>query len=287
MKKRREFEIKRREFEIKHTFIKYLNLLIKDFKGIEYDKVRCEKRDIELLAKDFVKDLTKFLTVLKTKVTITDILGHIEVEEFTDDMPVSIIVDTRFQKLTIPDNLIDLRKLKIDLGNNYSITAQGDRDDISIIIKNKTITAPKLKDENPGGTILFYRIDKVVDRNGDGYYRHRILIEHPIANMNFINHYMANLNFIKHYEESADDDPVETDVEVDDEDVDNNVEKDVEVEEDDFQPHDWFPSDKRKEESNRTTESIQSDNNKTLNFSLPGPNGTKMSINLNINITFE
>ena len=59
------------------------------------------------------------------------------------------------------------------------------------------------------------------------------------------------------------------------------------MEEDDFQPDDSFPSDKRKEESNRTTESIQSDNNKTLNFSLPGPNGTKMSINLNINITFE
>ena len=276
---------KRREFEIKHTFIKYLNLLIKDFKGIEYDKVRCEKRDIELLAKDFVKDLTKFLTVLKTKVTITDILGHVEVEEFADDMPVSIIVDTRFQKLTIPDNLIDLRKLTIDLGNNYSITAQGDRDNIAIIIKNKTITAPKLKDENPGGTILFYSIEKIMDYDGDLlYYRHTIQIDNPIANMNFINHYMANLNFIKHYEESGDDDPVETDIEVDENDEDDNTEWDVEK--DDFQPDDWFPNDKR-EESNSTTESIQSDNNKTLNFSLPGPNGTKMSINLNINITFE
>ena len=263
---------KRREFEIKHTFIKYLNLLIKAFKGIEYDKVRCEKRDIELLAKDFVKDLTKFLTVLKTKVTITDILGHVEVEEFADDMPVNIIVDTRFQKLTIPDNLIDLRKLTIDLGNNYTITAQGDRDNIAIIIKNKTITAPKLKDENPGGTILFYSIEKIMDYDGDLlYYRHTIQIDNPIANMNFINHYMANLNFIKHYEESGDDDPVE---------------KDVETDEDDVEPDDWFPNDKR-EESNSTTESIQSDNNKTLNFSLPGPNGTKLTINLNINITFE
>lgn len=500
-----------REFEIKHTFIKYLNFLIKDFKGIEYGKVRCEKRDIELLAKDFVKDLTKLLTVLKTKVTITDILGYVEVEEFADDMPVSIIVDTRFQKLIIPDNLIDLRKLTIDLGNNYSITAQGDRDNIAIIIKNKTITSPKLKDENPGGTILFYSIEKIVDYDGDLlYYRHTIQIDNPIANMNFINHYMANLNFIKHYEESAgdddpvetddevddddddvesvetdtetceekdnfsddrelvfknqfveyldhlvsafkainydqvqrenshtnggarvvfykdilnqiiklmidlkskvtirdvvgeqkyfkftsisgvdimitgrfpeismpngwdqyflkelrlgngyeiglfgipkeceiyirngnisspranrynlkcniigykiyqvydseghatgfehsiifyspianlrfikgypdDDDPVETDIEVDDEnDEDDNTEWDVE--EDDFPPDDWFPSDKQKEESNRTTETIQSDNNKTLNFSLPGPNGTKMTINLNINITFE
>ena len=495
---------KRREFEIKHTFIKYLNFLIKDFKGIDYNKVRCEDSDIEFLAKDFVKDLTKLLTVLKTKVTITDILGHVEVEEFADDMPVSIIVDTRFQKLTIPDNLIDLRKLTIDLGNNYTITAQGDRDNIAIIIKNKTITSPKLKDENPGGTILFYSIEKIVDYDGDLlYYRHTIQIDNPIANMNFINHYMANLNFIKRYEESGDDelvetddeddvesaetdietceekdnfsddrelvfknqfveyldhlvsafkainydqvqrenshtnggarvvfykdivnqiikllidlkskvtirdvvgeqkyfkftsisgvdimitgrfpeismpagwnqyflkelrlgngyeigmygipkeceiyirnsnisspranrynlkcniigykiyqvydseghatgfehsiifyspianlrfikgypdddDPVETDVEVDENDEDDDTEWDVE--EDDFPPDDWFPSDKREEESDRTTESIQSDNNKTLNFSLPGPNGTKMSINLNINITFE
>ena len=75
------------------------------------------------------------------------------------------------------------------------------------------------------------------------------------------------------------------DIEVDENDEDDNTEWDVE--EDDFQPDDWFPSDKREEESDRTTESIQSDNNKTLNFSLPGPNGTKMSINLTINISFN
>ena len=493
-----------RELEIKNSFIEYLDFLIKGLEGIDYDKVQCEERVMEVLAKDFVKDLTKLLTVLKTNVTIFDILGHVEVDAFADDMPFNIILDERFQKLSIPGELIYLRRRTIDLGNNYSITAQGDRDDISIIIQNKTITAPKLKDENPGGTILFYRIDKVVDRDGDGYYRHRILIEHPIANMNFINHYMANLNFIKRYEESGDDDPGETGVEVNDEDGksmekdtetceekdnfsddrelvfknqfveyldhlisafkaidydrvqrenshtnggarvvfykdivnqiinllidlkskvtirdvvgeqkyykftsissvgimitgrfpeismpvgwnqyflkelrlgngyeigmygipkeceiyirnsnisspranrynlkcniigykiyqvydsegnatgfehsltiyspisnlrfikgfpdnDDPVETDVEVddeddntewdvEEDDFQPDDWFPSDRREEEGDSTTESIQSDNNKTLNFSLPGPNGTKMSINLNINITFE
>lgn len=280
-----------RELEIKNAFIKYLNFLIKDFKGIEYDKVRCEERDIELLAKDFVKDLTKLLTVLKRKVTITDILGHVEVDAFADDMPFNIILDKRFQKLTIPDNLIDLRKLTIDLGNNYSITAQGDRDNIAIIIKNKTITAPKLKDENPGGTILFYIIDKIVDYDGDLlYYRHTIQIDNPIANMNFINHYMANLNFIKRYEESGDDNPGETGVEVNDDDVDNDVEMDVE--EDDF-GGDSFTDDIREEEGDKVTvsksentEPSPSDNNKTLNFSLPGPNGTKMSINLNINITF-
>lgn len=281
-----------RELEIKNSFIKYLNFLIKDFKGIEYDKVRCKERDIELLAKDFVKDLTKLLTALKTNVTIFDILGHVEIEMFADDMPFNIILDERFQKLTIPDNLIDLRKLTIDLGNNYSITAQGDRDNIAIIIKNKTITSPKLKDENPGGTILFYIIDKIVDYDGDLlYYRHTIQIDNPIANMNFINHYMANLNFIKRYEESGDDDPGETGVEVNDEDVDNDVEMDVE--EDDF-GGDSFTDDIREEEGDKVTvsksentEPSTSDNNKTLNFSLPGPNGTKMTINLNINITFE
>ena len=281
-----------RELEIKNSFIEYLDFLIKGLEGIDYDKVRCEERVMEVLAKDFVKDLTKLLTALKTNVTIFDILGHVEVDAFADDMPFNIILDERFQKLSIPGELIYLRRRTIDLGNNYSITAQGDRDDISIIIQNKTITAPKLKDENPGGTILFYRIDKVVDRDGDGYYRHRILIEHPIANMNFINHYMANLNFIKHYEKSADDDPVETDVEVDENDEDDDTEWDVD--EDDFPPDDWFPSDKREEEGDKitvskseNTEPSPSDNNKTLNFSLPGPNGTKMSINLNINITFE
>ena len=280
-----------RELEIKNSFIEYLDFLIKGLEGIDYDKVQCEDRDIELLAKDFVKDLTKLLTVLKTNVTIFDILGHVEIDAFADDMPFNIILDERFQKLSIPGELIYLRRRTIDLGNNYSITAQGDRDDISIIIQNKTITAPKLKDENPGGTILFYSIDKVVNRDGDGYYRHRILIEHPIANMNFINHYMANLNFIKHYEESGDDEPVETDVEVNDEDVDNDVEMDVE--EDDF-GGDLFTDDIGEEEGDNitvskseNTEPSSSDNNKTLNFSLPGPNGTKMSINLNINITFE
>ena len=281
-----------RELELVNSFNEYLDFLIKGLEGIDYDKVQCEDRDIELLAKDFVKDLTKLLTVLKTNVTIFDILGHVEIEMFSDDMPFNIILDERFQKLSIPGELIYLRRRTIDLGNNYSITAQGDRDDISIIIKNKSITAPKLKDENPGGTILFYRIDKVVDYDGDLlYYRHTIQIDNPIANMNFINHYMANLNFIKHYEESADDDPVETDVEVNDEDVDNDVEMDVE--EDDF-GGDLFTDDIGEEEGDNitvskseNTEPSPSDNNKTLNFSLPGPNGTKMSINLNINITFE
>ena len=273
-----------RELEIKNSFVEYLDFLIKGLEGIDYDKVQCEEeRVMELLAKDFVKDLTKLLTVLKTNVTIFDILGHVEIEMLSDDMPFSIILDERFQKLSIPGELIYLRRRTIDLGNNYSITAQGDRDDISIIIQNKTITAPKLKDENPGGTILFYRIDKVVDRDGDLlFYRHTIQIDNPIANMNFINHYMANLNFIKRYEESGDDELVETDVEVEEDDVES-VETDTET----CEEKDNFSDDREEEKRDRTTESIPSDNNKTLNFSLPGPNGTKMSINLNTNITFE
>ena len=35
------------------------------------------------------------------------------------------------------------------------------------------------------------------------------------------------------------------------------------------------------------TETVQSDNNKTLNFSFPGPNGSKISIDLSINISFD
>lgn len=500
-----------RMLEIRNRFVQYLNFLIDDFKGIDYDNIQSEEhRTTELLAKDFVKDLTKFLNILKSKVTIEDILGHVTVEMFSDDMPVSIsLFDKRFKNLTIHDNLIRLRSHTIDLGNNYSITAQGTPDAFTIIINNKVITAPKCKDTNPAGTILLYRVDKCVDSDDNEYYEHSICVAHPLANMKFIKHYIANLNFIRRYKESADelveelaekddedmkvdvesvetetetetceekdnfsderdlkmksqfieyldylikdfnnidygrvqeenrrsngdigarvifykeivsqiikllialkskvtirdivgerkydkftsthsvgfmisgrfpeismpdgwdqlfhkelhlgnsyeiglfgiprerevyiwndnisspranrynlrgniigykiyqsfdsegratggfehsiifynpitnlrfikgyednDDPVETDVEVDDEDDDTEWD----VEEDDFPPEDWFPSDRREEENTETT---QSDNNKTLNFSLPGPNGSKISINLNINITFD
>lgn len=498
-----------RMLEIRNRFVQYLNFLIKDFKSIDYDNIQSEEhRTTELLAKDFVKDLTKFLNILKSKVTILDILGSLPVEKYNDDMPVSIsLFDKRFKNLTIHDNLIHLRSQTIDLGNNYSITAQGTPDAFTIIINNKVITAPKCKDTNPAGTILLYRVDKCVDSDDNEYYEHSICVAHPLANMNFIKHYIANLNFIRRYKESADelveelaekddedmkvdvesvetetetceekenftderelkmksqfieyldylikdfkkidyeraqgenrrtngdlgarvifyktiinqlikllivlkskvtirdvvgerkydkftsthsvgimisgrfpeismpdgwdqyflkelslgngreiglfgvpkereilirnsnitsprasrynlkdniigyriyqsfdseghatgfehsiifynpvanlrfikgyednDDPVEPEVEADDEDDDNS---EWDVEEDDFQPEDWFPSDRREEENTETT---QSDNNKTLNFSLPGPNGSKISINLNINITFD
>lgn len=253
-----------RMLEIRNRFVQYLNFLIKDFKGIEYDKVQSEHRSTELLAKDFVKDLTKFLNILKSKVTILDILGSLPVEKYNDDMPVSIsLFDKRFKNLTIHDNLIHLRNQTIDLGNNYSITAQGTPDAFTIIINNKAITAPKCKDTNPAGTILLYRVDKCVDSDDNEYYEHSICVAHPLANMKFIKHYIANLNFIRRYEESADE-LVEELAEKDDEEVKVDVES-VETE----------------------TETTQSDNDKTLNFSLPGPNGSKISINLNINITFD
>lgn len=499
-----------RMLEIRNRFVQYLNFLINDFKCIDYDNIQSEEhRTTELLAKDFVKDLTKFLNILKSKVTILDILGSLPVEKYNDDMPVSIsLFDKRFKNLTIHDNLIRLRNQTIDLGNNYSITAQGTPDAFTIIINNKAITAPKCKDTNPAGTILLYRVDKCVDSDDNEYYEHSICVAHPLANMKFIKHYIANLNFIRRYKESADElveelaekddeevkvdvEPVETDNETceekdnftderelkmksqfieyldylikdfkkidyeraqgenrrtngdlgarvifyktiinqlikllivlksketirdvvgdqsyrkfissdsvgfmitdrfpeismpdgwdhyflkslylgngyeigffgvptdcgiyiyngnitshkggkintkctilgyriirtydsednvtgfkhslifynpitnlrfikgyednddpvepeEDEDEDDDTEWDVE--EDDFQPEDWFPSDKLEEENDKNTETTQSDNNKTLNFSLPGPNGSKISINLNINITFD
>lgn len=261
----------RRRSDIRNRFIEYLNFLINGFKDIDYDKVQSEQRSIELLAKDFVKDLTKLLSGLTTKATISDMLGHTSVEKFTDDMSVSIPLDKRFEHLIIPDNLICLRNHTINLGNNYTITARGNPEYFSIIIRNSTITSPRFKAEDPDGEILFYRIKKLEDSRGSIYYDHTIYLIHPFANLNFIKHYVSNLHFIKHYEESGN-------VLVE---KDNNVVKvDVEsVEEDDG----WT----EERDDTSLVESDSSDNNKTLNFSLSGPNGSKISINLSINISFD
>lgn len=273
----------RRRSEIENRFIEYLDFLIKDFNGIEYNRVQTEERTIELLAKDFVKDLVNLLEVMKTKVTISDILdGGVSVETFTDDMPVVINVDDRFKRIAIHDNLIDLRKLTIDLGNNYAITGQGNQDLFDIIVMNNAITSPRLKDENPGCMVLFYRFEKLECSNDKSYYKHSIFIKHPLANLNFIKHYISNLHFIRRYEASGS--------ELTEKYLDEKKYEDVETHTPDVEED----SELIEESDNNTvvcesenTETVQSDNSKTLNFSLPGPNGSKISINLSINISFD
>lgn len=269
----------RRRSEIENRFIEYLDFLINDFNGIEYNRVQSEERAIELLAKDFVKDLAKLLEVMKTKVTISDILDCVDcasAEMFADDMPVVIKLDDRFKSLTIHDNLIYLRELAIDLGNNYAITGQGNQDLFDIIIMNNAITSPRLKDENPGCAVLFYRFEKLVSSNGKSYYEHSVFIKHPLANLNFIKHYIANLHFIERYEGSGSelvekylDEKKYEDVETHTPDVEEESDDNIVVCE------------------SENAETVQSDNNKTLNFSFPGPNGSKISINLSINISFD
>lgn len=266
----------RRRSEIENRFIEYLDFLINDFNGIEYNRVQSEERAIELLAKDFVKDLTKLLEVMKTKVTILDILGGLSVEMFTDNMSVGIMLDGRFKSLTIHDNLIYLRELAIDLGNNYAITAQGNQDLFDIIIMNNAITSPRLKDENPGCMVLFYRFEKLECSNGKSYYKHSIFIKHPLANLNFIKHYIANLHFIKRYEGSGS--------ELVEKYLDEKKYEDVETHTPDVEEE---SDDNIVVCKSENAETVQSDNNKTLNFSLSGPNGSKISINLSINISFD
>jgi hypothetical protein len=274
----------RRKSEIKDRFIEYLDYLINDFNGIEYNRVQSKERAIELLAKDFVKDLTQLLEVLKTKVTISDILDCVDcasVEMFADDMPVVINLDDRFKTITIPDNLIDLRRLTIDLGNNYAITGQGNQDHFNIIIKNKAITSPRVKDENPGCAVLFYRSEKLECSNGKSYYKDSIFIKHPLANLNFIKHYISNLNFIRRYEASGSELVEKYLDEKKYEDVETHT-LDVEEDSELIEDRDDTPV-----SESENTETVQSDTNKTLNFSLPGPNGSKISINLSINISFD
>lgn len=272
----------RRRSEIKNRFIEYLDYLINDFNGIEYNRVQSKERAIELLAKDFVKDIANLLEVMKTKVTMLDILdGGVSVETFTDDMPVVIYLDDRFKRIAIHDNLIDLRKLTIDLGNNYAITGQGNQDLFDIIIMNNAITSPRLKDENPGCMVLFYRFEKLECSNGKSYYKHSIFIKHPLANLNFIKHYISNLHFIRRYEASGSELPEKYLDEKKYEDVETHT---PDVEEDDELVEELDDTVVCESEN---TETVQSDNNKTLNFSLPGPNGSKISINLSINISFD
>lgn len=268
-----------REVELVNSFNEYLDVLIKDFYNIDYDNVKRENSHTNggarvVFYKDILNQIIKLLIDLKSKVTIRDVVGEQKYFKFTSISGVDIMITGRFPEISMPNGWDQYFLKELRLGNGYEIGMFGIPRECEIYIRNGNISSPRANRYNLKCNIIGYKIYQVYDSEGHTTgFEHSIIFYSPIA----------NLRFIKGYPD--DDDPVETDIKVDENDDDDNTEWDVE--EDDFQPDNWFPSDKREEERDRTTESIQSDNNKKLNFSLPGPNGTKMTINLNINITFE
>ena len=268
-----------REVVFKNQFVEYLDHLLSAFKAIDYDQVQRENSHTNggarvVFYKDILNQIIKLLIDLKSKVTIRDVVGEQKYFKFTSISGVDIMITGRFPEISMPNGWDQYFLKELRLGNGYEIGMFGIPRECEIYIRNGNISSPRANRYNLKCNIIGYKIYQVYDSEGHTTgFEHSIIFYSPIA----------NLRFIKGY--PHDDDPVETDIEVDENDEDDNTEWDVE--EDDFQPDDWFPSDKREEERDLTTESIQSDNNKTLNFSLPGPNGTKMTINLNINITFE
>lgn len=268
-----------RELVFKNQFVEYLDHLVSAFKAINYDQVQRENSHTNggarvVFYKDILNQIIKLMIDLKSKVTIRDVVGEQKYFKFTSISGVDIMITGRFPEISMPNGWDQYFLKELRLGNGYEIGLFGIPKECEIYIRNGNIISPRVNRYNLKCNIIGYKIYQVYDSEGHATgFEHSIIFYSPIA----------NLRFIKGYPD--DDDPVETDVEVDENDEDDDTEWDVE--EDDFPPDDWFPSDKREEESDRTTESIQSDNNKTLNISLPGPNGTKMSINININITFE
>lgn len=271
-----------RDLKMKTQFIEYLDYLIKDFKNIDYGRVQEENRrsngDIGarvIFYKEIISQIIKLLIALKSKVTIRDVVGERKYGKFTSTHSVGLGISGRFPEISMPDGWDQLFHKELHLGNSYEIGLFGIPRERELYIWNDNISSPRASRYNLRGNIIGYKIYQSFDSEGraTGGFDHSIIFYNPIA----------NLRFIKGYEDEDDDDPVEPEVEQDDGDDDTEWD----VEEDDFQPEDWFPSDTRKEESDREIESTASDNNKTLNFSLPGPNGSKISINLNINITFD
>ena len=278
-----------REVVFKNQFVEYLDHLLSAFKAIDYDQVQRENSHTNggarvVFYKDIIKQIINLLTVLKSKVTVDDIVGNRWYNKSASKCCVALTITGRFPEISLPYNYSDFFLKYLLLGNGYKISLEGVPKYREIYITNDKIISPAVRNKyNIADTIIGYCIKQCTDSEGnDTHIEHEIIFFNPIA----------NLRFIKGYPD--DDDPVETDVEVDENDEDDDDDTAWDVEEDDFPPDDWFPSDSQEEKGDKitvskseNTEPSPSDNNKTLNFSLPGPNGTKMSINLNINITFE
>jgi hypothetical protein len=253
-----------RELEIEKQFIDYLDILINDFKDIDYDNLRGKYCSIQRAAtirfyECIIEQLIKLMTSLKVK-TLTDIVGTPELHEFNITDNINFELDDRLPKLLIPDNFLNFLGKTLKLGNGYEIGFFGIPHDLVIAIYNKEITSPLSDIKNKKGIILTYRLVRVRPFGDESVnVRHDFNIYNPLANLVFIKNiedfYDTNYDKVK-----------ATDLEVD-EDDDETIDTDVEVAE--------------------NTESDPSDNNKTLNFTLPGPNGSKMSINLTINISFD
>lgn len=271
----------KRELELVNSFKDYLEILIKDFSDIDYDNVKKRGGYIDggivRFYRVIISQLVSRLKDIKSKVTVADILRYSTIEDFDPHDPVIIPMKDRFQQIKLCDrNLHDFRNRPLELGNNYTITGQGAPDHFNIIIQNKAITSPRLKDDNPGCAVLFYRFEKLESSNGKSYYEHSVFIKHPLANLNFIKHYIANLHFIKRYEGSGS--------ELVEKYLDEKKYEDVETHTPDVEEE---SDDNIVACESENAETVQSDNNKTLNFSFPGPNGSKISINLSINISFD
>lgn len=280
------YSVLKKELEFKNSFQEYLNILIEDFERVDLDNPY-KLYTVELAAynkfcKDFIKNLVKLLTALRTSATVVDILGPFKLKELPDDLPVIITLKDKFKKLPIPSNIANFHNKSLEIGNHYRIDVKGNSDDHRIIICNPPMTSPKVR--NPDSEILCYRIVKHWDTEDNMYFKHEIIISNPIANLNFIKSYVANLGLIKRYEASGDE-YVEEPVELDEEYVESD--EDDELMED---------CDDTTVSESENTETNPSDNTANVNISLtegnkgitlPGPNGSKISINLSINISFN
>lgn len=273
------YRVLKRDLEFKNSFHEYLDILIKDFERVDLDKQH-KKYSVELtgynkFCKDFIKNIIKLLTALRTTATVTDILGPFRLEKLPDDLPVIIILKNKFQKLPIPTNIENFHNKSLELGNHYRIDVKGNSDEHKIIICNPPMTSPKVS--NPDSEIICYRIVRAWDSEDNMYFEHEIHISNPIANLKFIKFYIANLGFIKRYEESGDE-YVEEPVEPDEDDGWNEECDDSAVSE---------PKNTETNPSNNTSNVNISLSGGDKEMTLTGPNGSKISINLSINISFN
>ena len=273
------YRVLKRDLAFKKSFHEYLDILINDFERIDLDKPH-KKYSVELagynkFCKDFIKNLIKLLTALRTTASVADILGHITLEKLPDDLPVIITLNNKFKKLLIPANIENFHNKSLELGNHYRIDVKGNSDEHKIIICNPPMTSPKVS--NPDSEIICYRIVRTWDSEDNMYFKHEIHISNPIANLKFIKFYIANLGFIKRYEESGDE-YVEEPVELDEDDGWEEECDDTTVSE---------PKNTETNLSNNTSNVNISLTNGDKEITLTGPNGSKISINLSINISFN
>ena len=185
-----------REVELVNSFNEYLDVLIKDFYNIDYDNVRGKfcSADVGTVTfyKLFIGQLISRLKDIKSKITISDILGHSTIEEFHNHESIVIPMKDRFQKIQTDisashSNLQKFRNKPIVLGDGYIANVSGYQEDYSISIFNKSITSPETRIIN--GKILDYRIvRRWISEDDSMQIEHEIIIFNPISNLKYITH---------------------------------------------------------------------------------------------------